>query len=264
MNSIFKNKLNLILLTLIILLAVLIGIGSQFQKRNKVNNNLNVDTIASETSTKASTKIETKENSKVTSTTIAKTEPVSTVDKSKWNLLLVDKQNPVKEDFKPELVNLINGNKVDARILNDLQKMINDSKEQNLYPKITNSYKTQEEVKLLFDEEVSKLVNQGKSEEEAKKEVAKYYDEPGFSEFQTGLTMDIMSKQLDKENPKEMSAFLTWLQTNSYKYGFIIRYPEGKESVTGKAFMPWRIRYVGLEAAKEIYEKKITLEEYLK
>ena len=55
-----------------------------------------------------------------------------------------------------------------------------------------------------------------------------------------------------------------WLANNAYRFGFILRYPEGKEDITGYNYEPWHIRYVGKEAAKEIYNKGITLEEYLK
>ena len=55
-----------------------------------------------------------------------------------------------------------------------------------------------------------------------------------------------------------------WLKDNSYKYGFILRYPKGKEDITGVIFEPWHFRYVGVEAAAEITKNKLTLEEYLK
>ncbi|MEJ9148860.1 M15 family metallopeptidase, partial [Bacillus thuringiensis] len=87
---------------------------------------------------------------------------------------------------------------------------------------------------------------------------------PGHSEHQTGLTMDVSSKSANNElelsfaNTKEGK----WLKENAHCTGFIIRYPKGKESITGYAYEPWHIRYVG-DIAKNIYKQKQTLEEYM-
>ncbi len=87
---------------------------------------------------------------------------------------------------------------------------------------------------------------------------------PGHSEHQTGLTMDVSSKSANNEleltfaNTKEGK----WLKENAHRAGFIIRYPKGKESITGYAYEPWHIRYVG-DIAESIYKKKLTLEEYM-
>ncbi|EPY2277115.1 M15 family metallopeptidase [Clostridium sporogenes] len=92
----------------------------------------------------------------------------------------------------------------------------------------------------------------------------KYVAQPGSSEHQTGLAMDIVSTEYTNldENFVNTRAY-KWLKENCYKYGFIIRYPKEKENVTGYNFEPWHIRYVGTEAATEIMNKGITLEEYL-
>ncbi|PGD65287.1 M15 family metallopeptidase [Bacillus wiedmannii] len=87
---------------------------------------------------------------------------------------------------------------------------------------------------------------------------------PGHSEHQTGLTMDVSSKSANNEleltfaNTKEGK----WLKENAHRAGFIIRYPKGKEGITGYAYEPWHIRYVG-DIAESIYKKKLTLEEYM-
>ncbi|HDR5155677.1 TPA: M15 family metallopeptidase, partial [Bacillus anthracis] len=83
---------------------------------------------------------------------------------------------------------------------------------------------------------------------------------PGFSEHQTGLCIDITNEEnFLIQGTREGD----WLAENSYRFGFIIRYPLGKEDITGIEYEPWHIRYVGEEAAKYIYENGITLEEYL-
>ncbi|MCS4454811.1 M15 family metallopeptidase [Clostridium botulinum] len=92
----------------------------------------------------------------------------------------------------------------------------------------------------------------------------KYVAQPGTSEHQTGLAMDIVSTEYTNldENFVNTRAY-KWLKENCYKYGFIIRYPKEKEDITGYNFEPWHIRYVGIEVATEIMNKGITLEEYL-
>ena len=80
----------------------------------------------------------------------------------------------------------------------------------------------------------------------------------GTSEHQTGLATDVNSVSDSFANTKEYK----WLINNSYKYGFILRYPKGKEFITGYKYEPWHYRYVGKDVAKIIHEKNITYEEY--
>ncbi len=88
---------------------------------------------------------------------------------------------------------------------------------------------------------------------------------PGMSEHQTGLTMDISSKGANYELIRKFGELPEgkWVKENSWKYGFIIRYPEGKTDITKYTYEPWHLRYVGVEAAKIIYKRDTTLEEYL-
>lgn len=87
---------------------------------------------------------------------------------------------------------------------------------------------------------------------------------PGNSEHQTGLTMDISSRSVGYQlsqafgNTKEGK----WVAKNAHKYGFIVRYPNGKSKITGYHYEPWHIRYVGIPAATYLYKNKLTLEEY--
>lgn len=92
----------------------------------------------------------------------------------------------------------------------------------------------------------------------------KYSAKPGQSEHQTGLSMDITCEAVnfkldttfgDTEEGK-------WVAENAHRYGFIIRYPKGKEEITGYAYEPWHIRYLGVDLAEKVYESGLTLEEY--
>ncbi len=103
-------------------------------------------------------------------------------------------------------------------------------------------------------------------------EVAKYGEEkaleavalPGSSEHQTGLTMDLSSESANFELSEQFGETPEgkWIAANAHQYGFILRYPKGKEDITGYKYEPWHFRYVGKEAAKVIFEKQLTLEEY--
>ena len=87
---------------------------------------------------------------------------------------------------------------------------------------------------------------------------------PGTSEHQTGLVMDLLSSEyLSLDEGFEDTKAFQWISENMSKYGFILRYPKGKESITGYDYEPWHLRYVGVDPAKKIMDKGITLEEYL-
>lgn len=94
---------------------------------------------------------------------------------------------------------------------------------------------------------------------DGKQKADTYSARPGHSEHQTGLTFDIGAI----ENNYGETAAGKWLQAHCHEYGFIIRYPKGKESITGFQYEPWHVRYIGIEAATEVQKKGITLEEYL-
>ncbi len=100
---------------------------------------------------------------------------------------------------------------------------------------------------------------------DAKKVAHSYSALPGSSEHQTGLCVDFITSTMDGKLTEEFEntpAFI-WLRDNAYKFGFILRYPEGKENVTEYTYEPWHYRFVGREAATIIHANGITLEEYL-
>ena len=95
-------------------------------------------------------------------------------------------------------------------------------------------------------------------EDEANKIAAK----PGFSEHQTGLSIDLTSYDETDDNSFENTNEFKWLQKNAYKYGFILRYPKNKEKITGYDYESWHYRYVGIEVATKIKDLDITFDEY--
>lgn len=100
---------------------------------------------------------------------------------------------------------------------------------------------------------------------DGRKKADQYSARPGHSEHETGLCADVSAPSVDYRLTKKLAKTKEgkWLARNAHKYGYIIRYPKGRQDITGYQYEPWHIRYVGKEAAKEIYEKDLTLEEYL-
>jgi D-alanyl-D-alanine carboxypeptidase len=104
----------------------------------------------------------------------------------------------------------------------------------------------------------------GLSKTEAKKKAATVVAVPGTSEHQLGLSVDIIDASLySLERKQETLPAQRWLMENSWKYGFVLRYPEDKVDITGIIYEPWHYRYVGTEVARELYESGLTLEEYI-
>lgn len=123
-----------------------------------------------------------------------------------------------------------------------------DMRNQGLNPVITSAYRDRNLQKDLLKEEIDMNKSLGYSQEEATTLTESLVARPGFSEHETGLALDI---NLDTGSNNEDMYY--WLANNSYKYGFIIRYPEGKTSITGILYEPWHIRYLGKEAAEVMY-----------
>ncbi|MBQ5333717.1 MAG: M15 family metallopeptidase [Oscillospiraceae bacterium] len=96
-------------------------------------------------------------------------------------------------------------------------------------------------------------------ERSGKAEADRYSARPGHSEHQTGLAFDLNSIDITFADTEEYE----WVKAHCAEYGFIIRYPEGKESITGYMYEPWHIRYLGAETAKKVTDSGLTLEEYL-
>ena len=106
-----------------------------------------------------------------------------------------------------------------------------------------------------MDEKINEYRSQGYGESEARALAEDWVALPGTSEHELGLAADINGASYD---------LYIWLQQNSWRYGFIQRYPEDKTDITGISHEPWHYRYVGMDAAKEIYESGLCLEEYLR
>ncbi|MDO4261554.1 MAG: M15 family metallopeptidase [Eubacteriales bacterium] len=180
-------------------------------------------------------------------------------------LLLVNKTHPLEEDYEPELVRLRDyGVEVDASIYEALTKMLAAGEQKGLSFWVASAYRSPQRQRELLDEDIGELVAQGYSYSEAYEEVVRETMPVGCSEHATGLAVDIVSKGYQILDAKQAdTAEIRWLQENCSQYGFILRYPDGKEEITSVSYESWHFRYVGEQAAKAIAEHGITLEEYL-
>lgn len=176
-----------------------------------------------------------------------------------WNLILVNRNSYIPDDYKVELTELSNGEKVDSRIYPELQEMFNDARAQGYGLFVREGYRTREEQQQLLDEKIEAYENEGKSKSEAKKLAEQWVAIPGTSEHQLGIAVDINADTTKSSSDDVYS----WLAENAHKYGFIKRYPSDKTDITGVINEPWHYRYVGKEAALEIYSQGMCLEEYI-
>ena len=180
-------------------------------------------------------------------------------------LTLVNFENTIPKDWKVDLVQLNNGQSVDRRIYDDLLAMLQAAKSEGLNPLICSSYRTNEKQEQLYQNKVSEYLSQGYSKVEASDKAAFWVARPGTSEHQLGLAVDIVSTKNQRlDRSQENTVEQQWLIQNSWKYGFVLRYPTNKNSITGVGYEPWHYRYVGKEHAKKINELGVCLEEYVK
>ncbi len=167
-------------------------------------------------------------------------------------LTLVNFENTIPKDWKVDLVQLNNGQSVDRRIYDDLIAMLQAAKSEGLNPLICSSYRTNEKQEQLYQNKVSEYLSQGYSKVEASDKAAFWVARPGTSEHQLGLAVDIVSTKNQRlDRSQENTVEQQWLIQNSWKYGFVLRYPTNKNSITGVGYEPWHYRYVGKEHAKK-------------
>ena len=179
---------------------------------------------------------------------------VSKADLSKNNLILVNKYYYLEKDYEPELVKMDSNYSKDGWYMqeeayNHFKEMVDAAKKEDIIIYNISSYRSYYSQDKIYNRYVN---NDGKTNADT------YSARPGYSEHQTGLASDINTTSDNFEFTKQYE----WLKDNSYKFGFILRYPKDKEYITGYQFEPWHYRYVGIEVAKFIFENDITFEEY--
>ena len=188
-------------------------------------------------------------------------------------LVLVNKDNPfpIEEEMKieKELEPVLHTRK-DGRPTQYMQREAALALDALLYAAddagfnitVTSAYRSREYQQKIYDLRLDGYISAGADSEKAQRLTERYVAPPGHSEHHTGLAVDMHSIHSAETSFADTPEF-AWLCENAPKYGFILRYPKGKEEITGYAFEPWHFRYVGACAA-EITRCGLTLEEFLK
>lgn len=163
-------------------------------------------------------------------------------------VLIANKKYPLPKDYAP-------GEDPEARAAFD--KMAADAKKAGFNITAFSSYRSYDYQKQLYQNYVNR---------EGKDKADRYSARPGYSEHQTGLAFDVgeVERQdlwLEEEFGETEAG--KWLMKNAHKYGFILRYPKGKENITGYMYESWHYRYLGVDLATKVKESGLTLEEYL-
>lgn len=182
---------------------------------------------------------------------------------------LVNKENRLDKNYLPDMlittdenennfhnyVDPTNKPQVNAVLMDDLELMIAAAKKDGLNIAVDSGYRSYDYQQNIWDYN---------KEKKGLEHTLKYVAPPGASEHQTGLAIDFgcyrdgqFFDELKDDDPE-----LIWLRDNAHYYGFILRYPQGKEDITGYNFEPWHFRYVGPNLSRYLHENNLTLEEF--
>ena len=176
-----------------------------------------------------------------------------------WELTLVNTDHPLPADWQVETVEVAGGERVDQRILPALQQLFDAARAQGLYPVVASGYRTNQEQQQILEDKIAAYRQEGYPDDLARQAAAQWVAQPGTSEHELGLAVDI--------NPDGSMGtgqeLYDWLLEHAWEYGFIKRYPADKVDITGISNEPWHYRYVGREAARAITDQGLCLEEYL-
>lgn len=160
--------------------------------------------------------------------------------------------NPVPEDYELNLVD-IEGHKFDAAGRDALAAMLKGCRNAGHDCDINNTYRSKATQQYLWDNGIKKRMDKGMTYDEALADTKRAVMIPGHSEHQTGLAVDI-----DADDAAD-----AWLGEHCWEYGFILRYPDDREEITGIKYEPWHFRYVGTELSLELKELGMCMEEYM-
>lgn len=179
-------------------------------------------------------------------------------------LILVNDRNKIPDTWNTNLVQLPNGKQIDQRVYPYLMRMTEDAKKDGCRIAIASAYRSNKKQVSLYNTKCAFYQSQGYDNKTSQKKASQWVSQPGTSEHQLGVSVDLVSydyQLLDKkqEETKEQK----WLMNHCAQYGFILRYPVSKRGYTHVNYEPWHYRYVGKHDAVEIMNKGICLEEYL-
>jgi len=215
---------------------------------------------------------ETPETATASETTTAAPETEPEEDENidnKWAMFLVNKNNPLPEDYDSRIETRVvfeswRKYELDVRAADYLENMIAAAKEDGIDLLVVSAYRTMEYQQQNLDNSIQDRIDRGMTKEEAEADALAEVALPGESEHNAGLALDIMVEEyqnMDDDGFEDTEAF-AWLDKHAAEYGFILRYPKGKQDITGIIYEPWHYRFVGLYYANEIKKSGMCLEEY--
>ena len=180
-----------------------------------------------------------------------------------WSLMLINKDHLIPEDYTFELASITDTVKSDVRCAGALVNMIRGAKDDGVYLHVASPYRDLKRQTYVFERKVKSIMDEGYDYDEAYELASEVVAIPGTSEHQVGLAFDLVTDgywKLDEGFADTDGG--KWLAEHAPDYGFILRYPKGKEDITKIEFEPWHFRYVGVKAAQEMRRLGLTLEEY--
>ena len=172
-----------------------------------------------------------------------------------WELTLINRSH-LQEESHPRLTQ-IDDIHVDSRIAENTRQFLAAARAIAPGETLISGYRSRAEQTELYEEALALAEEEGLSRQEAEQEVQKRIQLPGASEHQTGLAIDMSEPEGQNDEVANKIAEI------APKYGFILRYPEGKSDITGVDFENWHYRYVGVESAQYMQKHHLVLEEYL-
>ena len=268
-----KRKIHLYRIIFIIIIAlIIVTIIKNIKQKEKAqasNNTIEVSGNLLSNQTEIENEIENKivnetnneDNTEPTNTTT--NEIIDSIENSPeldWKLTLANSDNPIPEDYEVNLVSIDEYREFDSRAIKNLQNMLNGLRKDGITDVwVQSAYRSVKEQEEVYNSKVKFYQNQGKTLEEAKELTERIINKPGCSDHNLGLAVDFNYVN----NSFEKTKAFKWLKENAENYGFVLRYPKEKESITKVNYEPWHWRYVGEENAKKMNELNYCLEEYV-
>lgn len=189
------------------------------------------------------------------STAVRPAEPEQLRD---WKLVLVNFDHKLPDDYRHTIVHEL-GVDIDSRVVEPYKEMRDAAQKDNIRLWISSAYRSPERQEVLFNQEIQNYQKTGLDYVEALAKAKTSVAQAGYSEHNSGLALDL-NGVLENFGGTPAS---NWLQKHAQDYGFILRYPQDKQSVTKIKYEPWHYRYVGIENAKKMKQLNLCLEEYI-
>lgn len=177
----------------------------------------------------------------------------NSIDDSMSIWVIVNKQRPLPAGYTPNDLTYASGEQVRLVTAGPLNNLIASAKKDGINLSVLSAFRSYDYQKNLYNSYVAK---------DGVSKADQYSARPGHSEHQTGLAVDLGNGQCNLQVCFGETPAGKWLQKYSHEYGFIIRYGNGRDNLTGYQYEPWHLRYVGIDLAYELYKSNQTLEQF--